>query len=43
MTRLFALLLVAVLIGCATQAHSQAPVHAHDVPADEPAVYSLYI
>jgi translocation and assembly module TamA len=43
MKRLLALLLVAVLSGCATQAPSPAPVPAPDVPADAPAVYSLDI
>ncbi|WP_394476829.1 autotransporter assembly complex protein TamA [Roseateles sp. LYH14W] len=39
----FALLLVAVLSGCATQAPTPAPVPAPDVPANAPAVYSLDI
>ncbi|WP_458232738.1 autotransporter assembly complex protein TamA [Roseateles sp. P5_E8] len=39
----FALLLVAVLSGCATKAPTPAPVPAPDVPADAPAVYSLAI
>lgn len=38
-----ALLLVAVLSGCATKAPTPAPVPAPDVPADAPAVYSLDI
>lgn len=43
MKRFAALLLVAVLSGCATQAPTPAPVPAPDVPADAPAVYSLDI
>ena len=44
MTRsLLALLLVAVLSGCATKAPAPMPVPAPDVPADAPAVYSLDI
>ena len=44
MTRsVIALLLVAVLSGCATKAPAPTPVPAPDVPVDAPAVYSLDI
>jgi len=43
MTRLIALLLAALLSGCATKAPPPPTPQAPDIPADAPAVYSLDI